>query len=243
MTDTGESHGPLVGRATTNFLGALLTAAVLTSGCVSFRQLAGFQAEPTPTVSLRLPRWVLVENPRFGDVRSEPQYIWVEETKIPWTFKRLLFGKRAVLAPSEIVAKYGSPPGGAKISPLQGGPYVVDELSTEFRGQPGSHGVEERAGAWMAGPPPTKGYVVYVDSDRVVIDLTAEDGVRSGSMVSLRRDKIQIIHPVTGEHLGELEQEVATAKVVEVRERFSVAEIQSNKPGREVRVKDRAVLH
>ena len=48
-----------------------------------------------------------------------------------------------------------------------------------------------------------------------------------GTLVSLRRDKIQIIHPVTGELLGELDEEVGTAKVVEVRDRFSVAEIQA----------------
>jgi hypothetical protein len=47
---------------------------------------------------------------------------------------------------------------------------------------------------------------------------------------------------VTGELLGELDEEVATARVVETRERFSVAEIESLTPGAQVKVKDRVVL-
>jgi hypothetical protein len=84
--------------------------------------------------------------------------------------------------------------------------------------------------------------VVYVDTTRIAIDLTASDGVAPGSAVSVRRDRVPIIHPVTGELLGELDEEVATARVVETRERFSVAEIESLTPGAQVQVKDRVVL-
>jgi len=83
---------------------------------------------------------------------------------------------------------------------------------------------------------------VYVDSVRIVIDLTNLDGLRPGSMLSLRRDRIPIVHPVTGELLGELDEEVATARVTEIRDRFSVAEVQSVAPGAEVQVRDRVVL-
>jgi hypothetical protein len=90
--------------------------------------------------------------------------------------------------------------------------------------------------------PPKRGFVVYVDTGRIVIDLTSVDGVQPGTIISLRRDRIPIIHPVTGEVLGELDDEVATARVVETRERMSVAEIQSVAPGAQVQVKDRVVL-
>lgn len=261
-------------RLTATGVGLFLVLAFLASGCVSLRELAGFPAASTPTVSQTAePRWVLVKNPRFGDVPSEPEYIWMEEDKIPWTFKRVLFGKGALLAPPEIVAKYGSPPGGGKISPLQGVAYnTVSEPSpqartrsvvhVEARAVPGpggsdalsaaSPGLTPAAGGPAPGtravrpptqraPAPSRGYVVYVDTNRVVIDLTAQDGLQPGSVVSLRRDKIPIIHPVTGELLGELDEEVATAKVVELRDRFSVAEIQSVNPGAQVKVKDRVV--
>jgi hypothetical protein len=61
-------------------------------------------------------------------------------------------------------------------------------------------------------------------------------------MVSLRRDKIPIVHPVTGEILGELDEEVGTARVTEVRDKFSVAEIQSVGTGSKIQIKDRVVL-
>ena len=60
-------------------------------------------------------------------------------------------------------------------------------------------------------------------------------------MLSLRRDRIPIVHPVTGEVLGELDEEVGSLRVTEVRDKFSVAEIQSLVPGATVQVKDRAV--
>ena len=78
--------------------------------------------------------------------------------------------------------------------------------------------------------------------DSIVIDLTNLDGLRPGSLLSLRRDKIPIVHPVTGEMLGELDEEVAVARVTEIRERFSVAEVQSITPGANVQVRDRVVL-
>ncbi|MGH7390973.1 MAG: hypothetical protein ACREM3_16170, partial [Candidatus Rokuibacteriota bacterium] len=92
-----------------------------------------------------------------------------------------------------------------------------------------------------AAPAPTHGFVVYVDTTRIVVDLTARDGVRPGTVVSLRRDRIPIVHPVTGEVLGELDEEVGTARITETRDKFSVAEIQSVAPGAQIQVKDRAV--
>ena len=89
--------------------------------------------------------------------------------------------------------------------------------------------------------PPKRGYVVYVDTGRVVIDLTNVDGLEPGSLVSLRRDRIPIVHPVTGELLGELDEEVATARVTEIRDRFSVAEVQNVAPGSQVQIRDRVV--
>ena len=74
-----------------------------------------------------------------------------------------------------------------------------------------------------------------------MIDLTAADGIRPGTIVSLRRDNIPIVHPVTGEMLGELDEEVATARVMETREKFSVADVQTVATGAKIEVKDRVV--
>jgi hypothetical protein len=42
--------------------------------------------------------------------------------------------------------------------------------------------------------------------------------------------------------LGELDEEVAAGRVVEVREKFSVVEVQKAAAGAQVQVKDRVVL-
>jgi Flagellar assembly protein T, C-terminal domain len=221
---------------------ALVIVAVTGAGCSkatsTMRSLAGLDPKDDPSVTLKIAetRWLLIKNPRFGDVPSEPEYIWVEEDKVPLTVKTLVFGKGSIIAPPEIVAKYSSPPGGGKISPRQGGPYQV------AGSQPRTSASPPAGPAAAPAPPVLQGYVVFVDTTRIVIDLTGRDGIRPGAIVSLRRDKIPIVHPVTGEILGELDEEVGTARVTEVRDKFSVAEIQSVETGSKIQIKDRVVL-
>lgn len=218
------------------YLACLLLVAVLAlSGCSSVRKVLGLPDQPAPSVDIRPAegRWLLIKNPRFGSVPSEPEYTWVEEDKIPITFTTLVRGQRAIIAPPEIVARYGPPPGGGRISPRQG---VPDHPSVKAPARPPAAAVS------IAPEPVTRGYVVYVDTTRIVIDLTADDGVTPGATVSVRRDRVPLVHPVTGELLGELDEEVATARVVETRDRFSVAEIQTVVPGVRVQVRDRAVV-
>ena len=236
----------------------LIACVVAVSGCSTVRNVLGLASPGEPTIELKSaePRWLLINNPRFGDVRSEPEYIWVEEDKVPTTFTTLVRGKGAIIAPPEVVAKYGPPPGGGKISPRQGvaypgqdaprataaAPALRDGGSAAVAPPPGS--IRPVTSAPVAAPtpePPTRGLVVFVDTGRIVIDLTAADGLRPGTIISLRRDKIPIIHPVTGEKLGDLDDEIATARIIETRDRMSVAEIQSVAPGAQVQVKDRVV--
>jgi hypothetical protein len=230
---------------------ALLVCTLALAGCSSitnaFRELAGFGPAADPSVALRPAetRWLLVKNPRFGDVASEPEYIWVEEDKVPTTITTLIRGEKAIIAAPEIVAKYGQPPGGGKISPRQG-----MALPTESAAPPPSASAVTAPPAARGTPSPTngrasaivrQGLVIYVDTNRVAVDLIAADGVKPGTVLSLRRDRIPIVHPVTGEVLGDLDEEVATARITEVRDKFSVAELQSVAPGAAVQVKDRVV--
>jgi hypothetical protein len=231
-----------------------VSVAVVASGCGgnswSLREFFGLPRVNDPTVSLRATetKWLLIRNPRYGDVPSEPEYVWVEEDKVPTTMKSLMFGKSTLLAPPDIVAKYGAPPGGGRISTRQGGAYKVENTAptvpTNSRGPvasvPGATRTDAAGG--VGGQPSTRGYVVFVDTSRVVIDLAAPDGVKIGTNVSVRRDKIAIVHPITGELLGELDEEVATGRVVEVRDKFSVVEVQKAAAGAQVQVKDRVVL-
>jgi Flagellar assembly protein T, C-terminal domain len=230
-------------------LAGLLVAVLLAaSGCSTIRQVLGIVGPGEPTINLKSAetRWLLIKNPRFGDVRSEPEFIWVEEDKVPTTFTTLVRGQSAIIAPPEIVARYGPPPGGGKISPRQGVPYQTAEAPRASEPRPNGSAAPGAPSAAAPSPPapePAKrGFVVYVDTTRIAIDLTAADGVREGQTISVRRDRIPIVHPVTGEMLGELDDEVATARVIEMRDRFSVAEIESLAPGAQVQVKDRVVV-
>jgi hypothetical protein len=219
----------------------VLTVSLL-AGCNTMRQIAGLPVQAEPTIDLKSaePRWLLIKNPRFGDVPSEPEYVWVEEDRLPTTFTTLLRGKQAIIASPDIVARYGMPPGGGKISPRQKVPYQAAAPGPrQEAGRPASSANGTPAAA--PAPAPTRGFVVYVDTTRIVVDLSASDGLKVGSLVSLRRDRIPIVHPVTGERLGELDEEVGTARIVELRDRFSVAEIQAVTPGSQVQVKDRVV--
>ncbi len=134
-----------------------------------------------------------------------------------------------------------SPPGGGKVSAQQGLPYQATVIEPPRVGTPGA---AEPGKAVLAptAEPAKRGYVVWADTTRIVIDLTTRDGLRPGTIVSLRRDRIPIVHPITGEVLGDLDEEIATARVTEIRDKFSVAEIQTLAQGAEVRVKDRVVV-
>jgi len=220
------------------------------SGCGgrNWREYLGLEAPSDPSVSIRPaePKWLLIKNPRCCDIASEPEYIWVEEDKVPTTVKSFIFGKSTLIAPPEVVAKYGAPPGGGRISTRQGGAYqvenVVPTVPTNRSAAVVSTTTRTDAASRIAAPPETRGYVVFVDTSRVVIDLAASDGVKLGTGVSVRRDKIAIVHPITGELLGELDEEVAAGRVVEVRDKFSVVEVQKAAAGVQVQVKDRVVL-
>src|SRR5439155_920398 len=136
----------VMGRGTKHRLTLWLALVLALSGCATVRQALGVPSPGDPSVAIKPAetRWLLIKNPRFGDVPSEPEYIWVEEDKIPFTFTGLI-------------------------------------------------------------------------------------------------DKIPLVHPVTGEVLGELDEEIGIARVTEVRERFSVANLETVASGAQIQIKDRVV--
>ena len=231
----------------------LAVIAVTAFGCSTAKQVIGVPNAGDPSVAIKSAetKWLLIRNPRFGDVPSEPEYVWVEEDKTPVTLSTVVFGKGSIIAPPEIVARYGAPPGGGKISARQGMPAqtpVAIPAPAAAASAPAAKGASAAAPTQpqptngKAPEGPKRGFVVYVDTTRIVIDLTAADGIRAGTLVSLRRaDVIPLVHPVTGEVLGNLDEEIGTARVTEMRERFSVADVQTVAPGARIQVKDRVV--
>ena len=226
----------------------LLAATLAFTGCTAMtnaaRELMGMPPLSDPSVAPKPAetRWLLVKNPRFGDIASEPEYIWVEEDKVPTTITTLIRGEKAIIASPEVVARYGAPPGTGKISPRQRIALPTEATASPPAARTGATRTVPAAPTTARAPAAVKpGLVLYVDTTRVAVDLTAADGVRPGTLLSLRRDRVPIVHPVTGEVLGDLDEEVATARITEVRDKFSVAELQSVAAGAAIQIKDRAV--
>lgn len=245
----------LLGVMTTYRRGQWLVLAgfivIAVSGCGGrgWREYVGLAGQNDPSVNIRSsePKWLLIKNPRCCDIASEPEYTWVEEDKLPTTVKSFVFGQSTLIASPDVVAKYGAPPGGGRISARQGGAYKVENVvptipTTRSAAAAVSNTTRTDAPSRVAAQSATRGYVVFVDTSRVIIDLAASDGVKLGTGVSVRRDKVAIVHPITGELLGELDEEVAWGRVVEVRDKFSVVEVQKAAAGVQVQVKDRVVL-
>src|SRR5437870_8349996 len=169
----------MAGTVTVRRLALLLVVAVNAFGGSTAQQVLGVPRAGDPSVAIRSAesKWHLIRNPRFGDVPSEPEYVWVEEDKTPVSLGTVVFGKSSIIAPPEIVARYGSPPGGGKISPRQGMP-TQTAPTTPPPAQ--TNAAAPRGGALTAATPPTpmngkasespkRGVVVYVDTTRTVI--------------------------------------------------------------------------
>jgi hypothetical protein len=84
--------------------------------------------------------------------------------------------------------------------------------------------------------------VVLVKGKQVYTDLSVQSGVAVGSTVIIFREGEELKHPVTGASLGKADEEVARARVLEVGDKTSVAELIDVKEGEEVRAKDKVKL-
>jgi hypothetical protein len=215
------------------------------------RELVGMAPQGDPSVALKPAetRWLLVKNPRFGDIPSEPEFIWVEEDKVPTTMTTLIRGEKAIIAAPEVVARYGPPPGSGKISPRQGMPMPTETASAApatARAASTPHRRRSRRRRTAVAAAATaatvrQGLVLYRRHEphrgRSHGGRRHEAGHRAQLAARPHPDRAS----VTGEVLGDLDEEVATARITEVRERFSVAELQTVAPGAAVQIKDRVV--
>jgi hypothetical protein len=71
--------------------------------------------------------------------------------------------------------------------------------------------------------PSLNGYVLSTEAGFVYIDLGEKERVYPGMELHLYREGDPFTHPITGEVLGRLEKALGRVRVVEVRERFSIA--------------------
>ena len=188
--------------------------------------------EPEPAAQ-QAGEWELRRNPLYHPTderrQGEPEYIWVEANqpgyKDPPTLNRLLFGPEADLAPPEVRERMEST--------RPGGPRPAGAVPAVAKSEPAT------SGKAALPVPSVLGYVVEVRGRRLYTDLTVREGLGIGSRLVILREVGELKHPITGKSLGQADEEIGTARVVELRAGFSVAEITEVKPGQEVRTKDR----
>ncbi len=79
--------------------------------------------------------------------------------------------------------------------------------------------------------PTLEGLVIRVDGDLVYLDLGEGQRAAPGMELSVSRPGQEFRHPYTGKVLGVLDREIASARIVEVRDRYSVARVVSRRGG------------
>ncbi|MDH7499018.1 MAG: hypothetical protein QHH30_01370, partial [candidate division NC10 bacterium] len=75
----------------------------------------------------------------------------------------------------------------------------------------------------VANFPKLNGYVLSAEGGTIYVDLAEKDRVYPGMELNLYREGEPFTHPITGEVLGRLEKPLGKVRVVEVREKFSIA--------------------
>ena len=89
--------------------------------------------------------------------------------------------------------------------------------------------------------PHVEGSIVAIKGADLYLSIGSRNGVLKGLRIGVFREGKLFKHPITGESLGSLEKNVADIKVVDVREKFSVARVLRLAPGGELvpKVKDK----
>ena len=198
--------------------------------------------------------YILVKNPRYspaggpGQGPPEPEYMWVKRKDAPFDVNAFVRGKKVVEASQKEEALYASSkPPDAVTAPRPDERFFIPP--DQLKPPPPQKAQPEPTPQKVARRPdpatllyPVYGYVVYVKGKQVYTDLTEASAVAPGNTVIIFREGEELTHPVTGAPLGRADEEVGRARIVEVGDKTSVAEITSLKEGEEVRPKDKVKL-
>jgi hypothetical protein len=86
-----------------------------------------------------------------------------------------------------------------------------------------SQALHEVAQKLAAAFPSLSGYVLSTEGGQIYIDLGERERVYPGMELDLYREGEPFSHPITGEVLGRLEKALGRIRVIDVREKFSIA--------------------
>ena len=79
--------------------------------------------------------------------------------------------------------------------------------------------------------PKVEGLVIGLEGGRAILDLAASLGLREGLELAVFRKGEEFKHPLTGQVLGAMDREIGRVRLVQVQEKFSLAEVVRLAPG------------
>src|SRR5687767_10594448 len=79
--------------------------------------------------------------------------------------------------------------------------------------------------ASLSAAPSPSGYVVRVDASSVYLDIAAGSGAAVGRRFEVYAEGEELKHPVSGKSLGRVEKTIASGRIVEVRDAYSVGRL------------------
>src|SRR6476646_2377021 len=85
------------------------------------------------------------------------------------------------------------------------------------------------------------GYIVKVDGKKVFLDLLGGNGAAPGKEFTVFTEGDRLKHPVTGADMGPVEKTIASGRIVEVHDKYSLGELSADAavaPGQKVRLAD-----
>ncbi len=123
-----------------------------------------------------------------------------------------------------------------------GGASQVDTAGSAVIGQPAGAGpAAATAPRQSPGAPGRDGIVVAVRGERVYVDLGRDDSLVVGQRLRAVRPGAPLVHPVTGETLGAVDEEIAQLEVTAVAEKFATTRVLWIAGGATIGPKDRVV--
>lgn len=226
-----------------------LLASCLLVACSAIQGVVGGGAPQTAEV-LDQPdaeEYVLVRNPRYSPAATqvsayEPEYVWVKRKDAPFNLNAFIRGKKVAEAAPRDEERFASTRPPEAVKPPRPDDRFFLPPPAQKKAAPDAKRPDSPSRDPAARLRPAYGYVVLSRGKQVYTDLTSENGAAVGDTLVIYREGEELRHPVTGASLGAADQQVARARITEVRDKVTVAELASALEGDEVRPGDRVKL-
>ena len=79
--------------------------------------------------------------------------------------------------------------------------------------------------------PMVNGYIINIRGDKYTLDIGLKDGLKKGMKCTVYREGESIVHPVSGEVLGKIIDELCEIQITDIYDGYSIAKITKDKGG------------